>query len=119
MSLARLNTSSIAATESSLGMDEFLPSLAAAMEVSERVALVAIVSLFIRGTVPILRLKMRVDLSASRIASTNFCLAKSASLTVTGTDEGLPVIVLVLTCERVSLLGFFGIAPKVTMFEVC
>ena len=70
---ATLRTSSIRATDSLLGLEGDLPSATAAMDVRAVVALTPIVPWLIRGTLPISRLKIRVDFSASFIRSLKFC----------------------------------------------
>ena len=70
---ATLRTSSIRATDSLLGLEGDLPSATAAMEVRAVVALTPIVPWLIRGTLPMARVMIRVDFSASFIRSLKFC----------------------------------------------
>ena len=110
MSLARLRTSSRAVTASLLGVDVCLPSFAAAIVVRARVALVAMVSLFIIGTVLMFRLKISVDFSASLTASANLFLIGSTSWD-TDSPWDLPVVMEGSLLEM-SCLAFFGRVPK-------
>ena len=91
MSVVMLRTSSIAMTDSSLGVEENLPSFFAAMVVRASVAFLEMVSRFIIGTLPIFRLKTRVDLSASLTASLNLLRSASSfdSVTVLAAELGL------------------------------
>jgi hypothetical protein len=59
-------------TISSVGMEPGLFSVAAAMAASAKVALVDMVSVFIMGTLPISRLKTKVEFSTLATASRNF-----------------------------------------------
>ncbi len=92
MFVTRLVTSSITATASWLGMEEFLPSTLAAMEVRARVAFSCIVDLFISGLIPMFKLKQSVDRSASLIASQNFLTLVSSSVStfLEGITKELP-----------------------------
>ena len=67
--VARLNTSSITATYSALGLEGGLPSTSAAMRLRASVAFMPMVDWLIMGTLPISRLNRRVDFSASLMHS--------------------------------------------------
>ncbi len=86
MFVTRLVMSSMTATASWLGTGEFLPSTLAAMDVKARVAFSCMVALFMIGLLPMLRLKHRVERSASLMASQNF-LTLFSSLVSTFLEE--------------------------------
>ena len=71
MSVVMLRMSSIAVTASWLGVEDSLPSVLAAIAVRAKVAFLEIVSWFMMGTLPIFKLKISVDFSASLTASLN------------------------------------------------
>ena len=70
---ATLRASSIAATVSALGLLAGLFSAMAAMAVRAAVALIPMVALLIKGTLPMSRLKTAVDFSALLTRSLNLC----------------------------------------------
>ena len=88
-----LSTSSIAMTASSLGVEVDLPSFCAAMAVRASVAFFEIVSRFMIGTVPILRLKIRVDFSASLTVSLKRRRSPSSFVSVTVWTVGMIVLI--------------------------
>ena len=113
-----LRTSSMAATDSSLGVEDSLPSVFAAMLARARVAFLEIVSWFMIGTLPMSRLKMRVDLSASFTASLNLlCSAFSSDSDTCSCDRemstrmgtSLPVAELCLPRLGGAARGMFNL----------
>jgi hypothetical protein len=89
MFVTRLVTSSITAIASELGTELDLPSVLAAMAVKARAARSAVVILLIIGLLPMFKLKQRVDLSASLMASVNFLtLTSSADSTFLAAGAG-------------------------------
>ncbi len=68
----------IDAIASGLGTEEFLFSTLAAIAVRASAAFSAMVVLFMSGLLPMVRLKHRVDLSASLMASLNFLILSSS-----------------------------------------
>ena len=113
-------------------MEGDLPSATAAIDVRAVVALTPIVPWFIRGTLPISRLKIRVNFSASLIISLKFCTSGvkrggrrdcGGSTDASGVPEALEggyesdgrqgLLGAVLLCGRFL---FFGTAPRDTNF---
>ena len=78
-----LRISSIAVTASRLGVKENLPSVLAAIVVSANVAFLEMVSWFIIGTLPMFRLNINVDFSASLTASLNMRRSPSSLVSFT------------------------------------
>ena len=115
----------MAAIASPLGVLSVLPSTCAAILVSARVAFLHIVSVFMSGTVPMSRLKTRVDFSASltvslKLASSGLSRLAGAATGTWFVPAAYEIWLTVLTVELslwVFVLSCFGTALRLTMLE--
>ena len=107
----------MAAIASILGVLSGLPSTLAAILVRARVAFLDIVVVFISGTVPMSRLKTRVDFLASLTVSLKLASSGLSELSLgaaDATDDWLTFGITELS-RGGTILGRLGTAPRLTM----